>query len=162
MAVHHLASDPVQWGNVATWVAGIGFSLAFFMLFALLTIRQQEMRAETLARRAISPDSLEGKIDRLTSSMLESRHLFEQVAAELDARAAATKLLKEEAESAAALAALNNDQAEAVRRLLRAEMTTEFATSRRRISRDSLRIAMVFFAAGGLVSFLLTWWHPIG
>ena len=90
--------------------------------------------------------------------MLESKQLVEQVSAELDAPAVTTQRLKEEAESAAALAALNKDQAEAVRRLLRAEMTTELQTNRRSIYRDSLKIAIGSFVAGGVASSLITLW----
>jgi len=40
-----LASCPVQWGDVATWVGGVGTALAFFATFALLIITRQEQKA---------------------------------------------------------------------------------------------------------------------
>lgn len=165
MALHLLAADtsPGSLGTLFTIVGTVAGALgALVAVFQLFSVQREAKKAQELAAHSVPPDSLETKLDRLTESMQESKHLVEQVSAELDARAVTAKRLKEEAESAAALAALNQEQADAVRRLLRSEMTTELATSRRRIFRDSLRIAIGSFVAGGLLSFLVTLLvHPL-
>jgi len=90
--------------------------------------------------------------------MRNSAKLVEQVSAELDARAATAKKLKEEAEAAEALAAINREQAEAIRRL----MDTELEGTARRIRRDSIIIGIMSFIAGGGISFLVTLLvHPL-
>jgi hypothetical protein len=81
-----------------------------------------------------------------------------EVSAELDARAATTKQLKEEADTAQALAGLQKEQTEAVRRMLDAELTG----ATRRIRRDSIKIGVASFIAGGGVSFVVTLLvHPL-
>jgi hypothetical protein len=40
-----LASSGVQWGDVATWVGGVGTALAFGATFVLLVITRQEQKA---------------------------------------------------------------------------------------------------------------------
>jgi hypothetical protein len=40
-----LASGPVQWGDVATWVGSIGTAAAFFATLVLLFITRQEQKA---------------------------------------------------------------------------------------------------------------------
>lgn len=90
--------------------------------------------------------------------MRQSARLVEQVSAELDARAAAARRLNEEAETAKALAELHKEQANAVRRMLDAELKT----AARGIRRDSIIIGFASFVAGGGVSFFVTWLvHPL-
>lgn len=70
-----------------------------------------------------------------------------------------TRRLQDEAEQTEALAALHKDQAEAVRRLLGAELARET----RRVRRDSIIIAIASFVAGSSVSVLVTLLiHPNG
>jgi hypothetical protein len=76
--------------------------------------------------------------------MRQSARLVEQVSAELDARAATVRQLQEDAEAAEALAALHKDQADAVRRMIDAEL----GGSEKRIRRDSIVIGMFSFIAG--------------
>ena len=83
---------------------------------------------------------------------------MEQVSAELDARAATAKKLKEEAEASKALAAINKEQAEAIRRL----MDTQLEGTARSIRQDTIVIGIGSFIAGGGVSFLITLLvHPL-
>ena len=75
-----------------------------------------------------------------------------------DARAATAQRLKEEAETAEALAGLHKEQADAVRRM----MDTQLATAERRIRMDSIRIGIASFVAGGGVTFAVTLLvHPL-
>jgi len=90
--------------------------------------------------------------------MRNSARLVEQVSSELEARAATAKRLKEEAETAEALAGLHKDQAEAVRRMLDAELVT----TARRIRSDSIKIGVASFVAGGGLTFVVTLLvHPL-
>jgi len=108
---------------------------------------------------ARSQETLEERLRELSTSMNNSARIVEQVSAELEARAATAMRLQEEAKQAEALAALNQEQADAIRRLLGAEMAGEA----RRIRRDSITIGIMSFVAGGGVSLLITLLvHPIG
>jgi len=90
--------------------------------------------------------------------MRESARLVEQVSAELDARAATAKRLEEEAKTAEALAALHKDQADAIRRMMDAELST----AARGIRRDSIIIGIASFVAGAGVTLLVTLLvHPL-
>jgi hypothetical protein len=90
--------------------------------------------------------------------MRESARLVEQVSAELDTQAATARCLKAEAASAEALAALNKDQADAVRNLV----DTELSTATRRIRSDSIKIGVGAFLAGGALTVLVTLLvHPL-
>jgi hypothetical protein len=76
----------------------------------------------------------------------------------LDARAATAKRLKEEAEAAEALAGLHKEQADAIRRMIDAEL----ANAARGIRKDSIVIGIASFVAGGGVTFLVTLLvHPL-
>jgi methyl-accepting chemotaxis protein len=102
--------------------------------------------------------TLEGRLDDLSHSMRESARLVEEVSAELDARAATAKRLQQEAETAEMLAALHRDQAEAVRRMIDAEL----ARTARGIRRDSIVIGFASFVAGAGVTLLITLLvHPL-
>jgi hypothetical protein len=90
--------------------------------------------------------------------MRESARLVEEVSAELDARAATAKRLQQEAETAAMLASLHRNQADAVRRMIDAEL----ARTARGIRRDSIVIGIASFIAGAGVTLLVTLLvHPI-
>jgi hypothetical protein len=104
------------------------------------------------ATQATSNRTLEQRLDELAESMRQSARLVEEVSAELDARAATAKQLKEEADTAQAIAGLHQEQMEAVRRVLDAELTG----ATRRIRGDSIKIGVASFIAGGGVSLLVT------
>ncbi len=113
-----------------------------------------------------SPLTLEGRLAQLTDLMGQSSILVEQVSAELDATAATARKLQEEAASAEALAAMNRDQAEAVRRLLDAELATKLAENsagiRKDVRKDALKIGLGSFVAGGGLTYLVTLLvHPL-
>ena len=89
--------------------------------------------------------------------MRQSARLVEQVSAELDARAATARQLQEDAKAAEALAALHKDQADAIRRMMDAEL----ATTAKGIRRDSIVIGIASFVAGGGLTLLVTLFvHP--
>jgi fatty acid/phospholipid biosynthesis enzyme len=116
------------------------------------------MRRETKRRRRETSRSLDGRIERLSRSMSVSAQLAGEVSAELAHRATAARKLEEKAKSAEALAAMNEEQAEAVRRLVDASM----ATAGNRIRSDSVKIGVASFVAGAAVSLLVTLLvHPI-
>lgn len=103
---------------------------------------------EGIKRAGVSQPTLEEKLDRLTHTMRRSALLVEQVSAELEARAVTARQLKQAAEDAEVLAAQNKEQADAVRRLVRSEMTEEMLNAQHGIFRDSLKIAVGSFVAG--------------
>ena len=124
-----------------------------------------DIKNRTSAKQQIlelAPDSLEQKIEHLLESMRQSATLVEQVSAELDARALTVKRLQEDAKSAQALAELNKEQAEAVQRIIQSGMGTELKATRKDIFRDSVRLAIISFLAGGSISLLITLLvHPL-
>ena len=115
-------------------------------------------RTDAALKDVTTQATLEERLDELSKSMRNSARLVEQVSSELEARAATAKRLKEEAETAEALAGLHKDQAEAVRRMLDAELVT----TARRIRSDSIKIGVASFVAGGGLTFVVTLLvHPL-
>lgn len=115
-------------------------------------------RATSQATEVPTQKTLEGRLDELSKSMRHSARLVEQVSAELDARAATARRVNEEAEVAKALAELHREQADAVRRMLDAELKT----AARGIRRDSIIIGLASFVSGAGVSFVVTLLvHPL-
>ena len=99
-----------------------------------------------------------GRLERLARSLRVSGRQFEGVLADVEAWVAEVREREEKARTAEALAALTEDQAEAVRGMIYAEL----ATSRRDIRRDSIKIGVASFVAGAAVSLLVTLLvHPI-
>jgi t-SNARE complex subunit (syntaxin) len=96
--------------------------------------------------------TLEERLDELSQSMQESAELMEEVQAELDARAALVKKLKEEAQDAEALAVLPREQVEATRRM----MDSQLDGTVRGIRKNNILIGIVSFAAGGCVTLVVT------
>jgi hypothetical protein len=89
-----------------------------------------------------------------------------QIAAELDARKASLLVLQQDAKTAEALAAMHRDQAEAVRRMLDAELAARLATLkvaiRNDVKKDSVRLGIGSFIAGGGLTLLITLLvHPL-
>lgn len=99
-------------------LAGLIVAVAALLVPVVIERRQARVRAEL----ASSQKTLEDRLDELSASMRDSARLVEQVSAELDARAVTARRLKEEAEAAEALAWLHREQAEAVRRMVNAEL----------------------------------------
>jgi biopolymer transport protein ExbB/TolQ len=131
---------------VASFVAGLS-SLAILL----------RSRAELL-KPEISQGTLEERLEELSGSMRQSAKLVQQVEAELDARAATARRLKEEADTAEAIAAIHKDQADAIRRMMDAELTT----AAKRIRSDSIKIGILSFVAGGGVTLAVTLLvHPL-
>lgn len=95
---------------------------------------------------------LEQRLDELSDSMRASAQIVHQISAELDARAATAKRLKEEAETAEAISRLHKEESEAVRRMLDAQLETVA----RKIHSDSIRIGIASFVAGSGVTYLVT------
>jgi biopolymer transport protein ExbB/TolQ len=132
----------------------VPFAIVASVIAIYRTIRRQRQQLA----KTISPASIEQRLDELSNSMKDSARLVEQISAELDARAATAKQLDADAKAVEALAELHKDQADAVRRMLDAEL----GRSERRIRRDSVVIGAFSFIAGGGVSLLITLLvHPL-
>lgn len=149
----------------STWIVavlvGVAGAAASFAAWAAVP-SAHESTDDKQEVTSVTQVTLEQKIQRLSDSMQESAKLVEQVSAELDARALTAQQLQEEAEQAKALAAINKQQAEAVQRLVRAGMEQELTETRQDIRRDSVRVAILSFIAGGLVTLLITLLvHPL-
>ena len=110
--------------------------------------------------------TLEERLAELTDLMGRSSILVEQVSAELDARVATAQKLQEEARQAEELASINREQAEAIRRLMNADLAATLkdngTTIRRDIRKDAIRIGVGSFIAGGGLTLLITLLvHPL-
>ncbi len=96
--------------------------------------------------------TLEERLAELADLMIRSATLVEQASAELDARAATAQKLQEEAKQAEELASVNREQAEAIRKLVDAELaerlTDNGAAIRKDVRRDAIRIGLGSFVAG--------------
>jgi hypothetical protein len=129
-------------------------------LMGVVLARRAKARETDLLSRLEGPESkatVEERLAELSKTMQRSALLVEQVSAELDARAATARQLQEDAKTAEALAALHKDQADAVRRMIDAEL----AVSTRRIHSDSIKIGIVSFVAGGFLTLAVTLFvHP--
>jgi len=103
-------------------------------------------------KSVIKEQTLEGRLARISELMAESSRLSDQISAELEARAATAKKLQQEADDAAQLAAINREQAEAVRRLLEADISEKLTDSgkaiERNVRRDAIRIGAASFRRG--------------
>jgi hypothetical protein len=90
--------------TVSALVAGLGvLGLAY----------QVYRRGGIAAAQSESQRTLEERLEELSKSMRDSARLVEEVSTELDARAVTARRLKEEAETAEALAGLHKEQADA-------------------------------------------------
>jgi hypothetical protein len=104
------------------------------------------------------PKALEQRLDDLANSMKESARLVEQISAELAAQAASARQLKEEAETAEAIARLHKEETAAIQRLL----DTQLEGAARRIRGDSIKLSIIFFFAGSVVTYAVTLLvHPL-
>lgn len=98
--------------------------------------------------------------------MGRSSILVEQVSAELEARVATAQKLQEEARQAEELASINREQAEAIRRLMNADLAATLKANdvaiRKDIRKDAIRIGVgSFFAGGGLTLLITLLVHPL-
>jgi hypothetical protein len=90
--------------------------------------------------------------------MRVSARLVQQVSAELDARAATAKRLKDEAQTAEAAASLHREQAESISQMPEAQLPGQ----RRGIRVDTILIALASFVAGGAATCMVTLLgHPL-
>jgi hypothetical protein len=122
------------------------------MIGTVVAIWSSYLASRLRSRTAASERTLDQRLEQLSKALWTSARLVEQISAELDARAATARELQEGAKAAEALAELNKEQAEAIRRLMDAELES----SERRIRRDSVIIGIGSFIAGGGVSLLVT------
>lgn len=153
-----LGAAPVHTGSTFTPLLLAGAVTVLGGLSTTLVAALGARRVRRVQRGSSSEETLEDRLDELSKSMSQSARLVEQVTAELDARSAMAKRLKKEAEDAEALAKLHQEQADAIRRMMDAEL----AGSERRIRRDSVVIGITSFIFGGGVSFLVTLLvHPL-
>ena len=170
---------------VLTVVAGLGGAAALDAFEALRKLLRRVAPSKADVSRAEvghveSPDSLVGSIltarrqeltleDRLAELadlMSRASTLGEQVSAELEARAATAQRLQDEAREAEELASINREQAEAIRRLMDAELAAKLtengAAIRKDVRKDAIRIGVGAFVAGGGLTFLITLLvHPL-
>jgi len=157
ISVSILASNVVSLNSAAGWaaVAGAVAGVAGVVVSAIQILRPSKETIEG----AKSQETLEDRLERLSGSMRESARLVAEVSAELEARETTARRLKEEAETAEALASLHKDQAEAVRKMLDVELSGQA----RRIRGDAIKIAGASFVAGGGITLLVTLLvHPLG
>lgn len=154
-----LASSTSLASSLATGIAAV-VGVVGALLGAIVAARGSRTARQIAAKveGGASQVTLEDRLSQLSKSMQQSARLVEQVSAELDARAATARQLQKEAEDAEALAALHREQADAVRRMIDAEL----ATATRRIRSDSIKIGIASFIAGGGLTLLVTLLvHPI-
>lgn len=130
---------------------------------SLQEARRTQLEAKDAVEHALVPqESLDQRLDQLSASLAQSARLVEQVTAELEAQAATARRLQREAADAEAIAAVHKEQTEAVRRLLRSEITAELGKAEKHIFRDSLKIAIGSFVLGGALTFVVTLLvHPL-
>jgi predicted nucleic acid-binding Zn-ribbon protein len=117
----------------------------------------------TIKRRELT---LEERLAELSDLMGRSSTLVEQVSAELEARAATAQRLRDEAKQAEELASINREQAEAIRRLMDAELAAKLtengAAIRKDVRKDTIRVGVGSFVAGGGLTLLITLLvHPL-
>jgi uncharacterized membrane-anchored protein YhcB (DUF1043 family) len=131
---------------------------------SLQQARRTQLQAQDAVENALDPhETLDERLDQLSASLAQSARLVEKITAELDAQASTARRLQREAADAEAIAAVHKDQTEAVRRLLRSEITTELARTQRHIFRDSVKIAIGSFVLGGALTLVVTLLvHPLG
>jgi hypothetical protein len=146
-----ISSTPAAiFSAVGAAVVGVTGAVSAF-LAGLVSRRRTDLESR------VAQATLEERLDELAKSMRQSARLVEQVSSELDARAATARRLQEEAKKAEALAALHRDQADAIRRMLDAEL----ATQAKRIRGDSIKIGIASFVAGGGLTLAVTLFvHP--
>lgn len=156
--------------TIIAGIAGIGaYGLVKSLRRFIRTILNREERAgrslgkiirdaftETPAATPPEP-TLEERIQNLSAVMGQSAKLLEQITADIELRAAFAKEKKEEADLAIAAASLNQEQLQALQRVVRTEVTTE---SNRGI-RAAVLAAVFSFIFGVAATILVTLFvHP--
>jgi hypothetical protein len=108
-----------------------------------------------------APDTqptLEERIQVLSGVMAQSAQLLEEITEEIDVRAAFAKQKKEEAEEAIAVANMHQEELDALRRVLRKEVSSEG----NRGIRAAVILALFSFVLGAAVTVLVTLFvHPL-
>ena len=145
-----LADTGPSLSDVGSWLSVVA---------ALATVLAAAVAARRISRSpgteigAIEPqETLEDRLKKLSGSMRESARLVAEVSAELEAREVTARRLKEEAETAEALASLHKEQADAVRKMLDVELSGQA----RGIRADAIKIAIASFVAGAGITLLVT------
>jgi hypothetical protein len=154
-----LLADGPSVTEIASLLAGIVSALAAAAsgIVAAVVARRTTRRQAAELEGHVAPTTLEERLDELSKSMRQSARLVEQVSSELEARAATARRLQEEARTAEALATMHKEQADAVRRMLDAELVTQA----KRIRGDSIKIGIASFIAGGGLTLAVTLFvHP--
>jgi hypothetical protein len=147
-------SDVTLYVAIVTALTSV-VSTAIPLAFAWI---RESRRSQFSADKLGDSSKLEIRLTELSNSMRSSASLVAQISAELEARAATVKKLQEEAASAETLASINKEQAQAVQRLLGAELQG----SERRTHRRSLIDGALYFIGGAAASFLITLLvHPL-
>jgi hypothetical protein len=152
-----LASSQTANALIAAFSVVIAVVGIFLTVATAVVVQRRTRQIVSNAESGASQATLEERLDALSKSMRESARLVEQVSAELDARATTARQLQKDAETAEALAALNKDQADAIRRTIDAEL----ATAAKGIRSDSIKIGIASFIAGGGLTLIVTLFvHP--
>jgi hypothetical protein len=125
----------------------VGLAASALTSFSALSSRKRE-----------SERTLEQRLADLGDLMRSSAQILEQVQAEIQARVALATKAKQDAEEAERIAELNEAQRVAVARLVRAELTTEFAKTSRRSFWQGFIVNFLFFVGGAVVSVITTLW----
>ncbi|MEV5542023.1 hypothetical protein AB0L13_34845 [Saccharopolyspora shandongensis] len=134
-------------------IGAVAASMLIMWGFAIrsLVVEGKLRRAERLARTAEAEqrerETISDRIEKLTASLVDSRKLIDELAAEVQARTEALQKLKEETEETRRLAEMDKEAAEAVRKA----MAREIQETRRQLERGALRQQLVFFVLGSLV-----------
>lgn len=105
---------------------------------------------ESLKRRKPSGETLENRIEKLTSALKESSRLVSEVEREIQSRKTLVDELREDADKYQKLVSLNRDQVESVAQLLQAELRKEGTKS----FWKGAALNFVFFAIGAGISWV--------
>lgn len=106
---------------------------------------------KSLYRAEAEEETIEQRIKRLSSSLVEATSLIDQIEQEIKSRQALAERLKEDIKIYRKLASLSQVEVEAVAQVLRRELRTESQRS----FRKGVLINFVFFMLGAGFSFLL-------
>jgi VIT1/CCC1 family predicted Fe2+/Mn2+ transporter len=106
----------------------------------------------------LNSSTLEDRLEQLGRTMRDAAKLLNQVQAEIEARSARAKNLKEEAQTAEELAKLNQAERDAIATLVRNEIGAET----RKATRQSYIAGALFFIAGVIATVTVTLFiHPL-
>lgn len=118
---------------------GIGASATYEILRYLLGDKTKE-------------ETIDQRIRRLSSSLIEAANLISQIETEIASRQALAEKLKNDIKIYEQITSLKQSEIEAVTQVLRKELKNE----NRRSFRDAVIVDFVFFVVGAGFSFILT------